>query len=118
MKCQPEKESPEKSDRMLDREEKKILKELKKNILFVKIKSSISYTLKVVVISFIAGIFIQKNNNTTLISDITISLFISLLIYITIAVFLFKKTTLCIKLTIIYIKIKFKKLVTRVFEKY
>lgn len=30
MKCQPEKESPEKSDRMLDREEKKILKELKK----------------------------------------------------------------------------------------
>lgn len=118
MKCQPEKESPEKSDRMLDREEKKILKELKKNILFVNIKSSISYTLKVVVISFIAGIFIQKNNNTTLISDITISLFISLLIYITIAVFLFKKTTLCIKLTIIYIKIKFKKLVTRVFEKY
>lgn len=118
MKCQPEKESPEKSDRMLNREEKKILKELKKNILFVNITSSISYTLKVVVISFIAGIFIQKNNNATLIADITISLFISLLIYITIAVFLFKKTTLCIKLTIIYIKIKVKKLVIRVFGKY
>ncbi|HDF2343446.1 TPA: hypothetical protein PC598_003053 [Morganella morganii] len=114
MKCQSEKENPEKSGRMLNREEKKILKELKKNILFVKIKSSISYTLKVVVILFIAGIFIQKNNNATLIADITISLFISLLIYITMAVFLFKKITLCIKLTIIYIKIKVKKLITHI----
>lgn len=117
MKCQSEKERPEKSGNMLNREEKKILKELKNNILFVNIKSSISYTLKIVVISFIAGIFMQKNNNATLITDITISLFISLLIYITMSVFLFKKTTLCIKLTIIYIKIKVKKLVVRVFGK-
>lgn len=117
MKCQSEKECPEKSGNMINREEKKILKELKNNILFVNIKSSISYTLKIVVISFIAGIFMQKNNNATLITDITISLFISLLIYITMSVFLFKKTTLCIKLTIIYIKIKVKKLVVRVFGK-
>lgn len=117
MKCQSEKERPEKSGNMLNREEKKILKELKNNILFVNIKSSISYTLKIAVISFIAGIFMQKNNNATLIVDITISLFISLLIYITMSVFLFKKTTLCIKLTIIYIKIKVKKLVARVFGK-
>ncbi|HCE8948281.1 TPA: hypothetical protein NHT78_001349 [Morganella morganii] len=117
MKCKSGKERPEKSGGMLNREEKKILKELKNNILFVNIKSSISYTLKIVVISFIAGIFMQKNNNATLISDITISLFISLLIYITMSVFLFKKTTLCIKLTIIYIKIKVKKLVVRVFGK-
>lgn len=117
MKCQSEKERPEKSCSMINREEKKILKELKNNILFVNIKSSISYTLKIVVISFIAGIFMQKNNNATLIADITISLFISLLIYITMSVFLFKKTTLCIKLTIIYIKIKVKKLVARVFGK-
>lgn len=117
MKCQSEKERPEKSGSMINREEKKILKELKNNILFVNIKSSISYTLKIVVISFIAGIFMQKNNNATLIADITISLFISLLIYITMAVLLFKKTTLCIKLTIIYIKIKVKKLVVRVLGK-
>lgn len=117
MKCQSEKECPEKSGNMINREEKKILKELKNNILFVNIKSSISYTLKIVAISFIAGIFMQKNNNATLITDITISLFISLLIYITMSVFLFKKTTLCIKLTIIYIKIKVKKLVVRVFGK-
>lgn len=117
MKCQSEKERPVKSCSMINREEKKILKELTNNILFVNIKSNISYTLKIVVISFIAGIFMQKNNNATLIADITISLFISLLIYITISVFLFKKTTLCIKLTIIYIKIKVKKLVVRVFGK-
>lgn len=103
---------------MINRKEKKTLREQKKNILFVNIKSSVSFTLKMVVLSFIAGVFIQKNNNATLITDITISLFISLLIYITMAVFFFKKITLCIKLTIIYIKIKVKKLITRVFGKY
>ncbi len=103
---------------MINRKEKKTLREQKKNILFINIKSSVSFTLKTVVLSFIAGVFIQKNNNATLITDITISLFISLLIYITMAVFFFKKITLCIKLTIIYIKIKIKKLITRVFGKY
>lgn len=69
----------------------KNIKGAKKNILFVNIKSSVSFTLKMVVLSFIAGVFIQKNNNATLITDITISLLISLLIYITMAVFFFKK---------------------------
>ncbi|HHN8373581.1 TPA: hypothetical protein ACRRXW_002493 [Morganella morganii] len=91
MKCQPEKERPEKSGRMLNREEKKILKELKKNILFVNIKSSVSFTLKMVILSFIAGIFIQKNNNTEIVIDISISFFISLLIYVIIAAFFSKK---------------------------
>lgn len=117
MKCQPEKKRPEKSGRMLNREEKKILKELKKNILFVNIKSSVSFTLKMVILSFIAGIFIQKNNNTEIVIDISISFFISLLIYVIMAAFFFKKITLCIKLTSIYIKIKFKKLITHIIRK-
>ena len=102
---------------MINRKEKKILKKLKENILYVNIKSSVSYTLQTVTILFIAGVFMQKNNNAPLITDIMISFFISLLIYITMAIFFFKKITLCIKLTIIYIKIKIKKLIIRVFGK-
>ena len=102
---------------MINRKEKKLLKELKKNTIFINIKSSISYTLQIVLISFVAGVFLQKDNNAKLIIDIAVSFLISLLIYITMAMFFFKKITLCIKLTIIYIKIKIKKSIIRVFRK-
>lgn len=102
---------------MLNKKEKEKLKKARTEFTFVSIKSSVLYTLNATLISFFITLLFQSVSNSPFILDIIMSLSISFLIYISMALLSFKSITLCSKLTFIYIKNKIKKLIIIILRK-
>ncbi len=120
MKCQSEKENPEKSGRMLNRDEKIKLKKQKKSPMYGNIKVSVETNIQTTLIAIVFSMFFifSETVTETLINKISCSLLSIMFVYLFGSWYSFRDIRLATKLTIIYIKIKVKKLVIRVFGKY
>lgn len=104
MKCQPEKESPEKSCGMImiSKKDKKRLKRSRAHIYFVSIKSSVLSTIHASTITFFITLLFQITYPDPFFIDIIISLSISFMVYLFMSAHLFGSVFLCIKLSVSY----------------
>lgn len=87
---------------MLTTQEKKTLKEKRKNVTFSSIKSEILSVIHAAILAFFFALLFSSFSNDSIIIDISMSLIFSLGIYIFMAIYSFRNIFLCIKLTLFY----------------
>lgn len=90
---------------MISKKDKKRLKRARGYIYFVSIKSSVLSTIHASVISFFVALLFQIASPDPFFIDITISLFVSFMVYLIISVHLFGSIILCMKLSVSYFRI-------------
>lgn len=104
MKCQSEKERPEKSGSMImiSKKDKKRLKRARGHIYFVSIKSSVLSTIHASTVTFFIVLLFQITSPDPFFIDMIVSLSISFMVYLIVSAHLFGSIILCIKLSVSY----------------
>ncbi|HAS8351604.1 TPA: hypothetical protein I7721_10925 [Vibrio vulnificus] len=104
---------------MINKEEKIKLKKQKKSPMYGNIKVSVETNIQTTLIAIIFSMFFifSETVTETLINKISYSLLSIMFVYLFGSWYSFRDIRLATKLTIIYIKIKIKKLIVRFFRK-
>lgn len=97
--------------KLLTAQEKKLLKEKRKNITFDNIKSEILSVMYATTLAFFFALLFSSFSDDPIIIDISMSLIFSLGVYIFMAIYTFRNLFLCLKLTCIYLSIQKKHII-------